>query len=73
MQTEIRYLPPHRTEGCILENVAWEKYNAIRAIAPQRIFAQTNPITQSGEYEEFFSFSGVLGSIMQPPVGVNGN
>ena len=34
MQVEVRYLPPHRREGCILKSIAWEKPNAIRAKAP---------------------------------------
>ena len=38
MQTEARYLPPHRREGGTQENVAGERPNAARAIAPQRIF-----------------------------------
>ena len=63
MQAEVRYLPPHRREGCILENIAWEKPNAVRATTPKRIFAQTNPITQPGAYEGGFSFTGGSGNI----------
>ena len=62
MRAEVRYLPPHRNDDCILENVAWEKHNAIRVTARQRIFAQTNPIAQLGAYEGGFSFSGGLGA-----------
>ena len=59
MQGEV---PPHRIEGGTLENVAVERPNATRTIAPQRIFAQTNPITQPGVYERGFSFNGGLGA-----------
>ena len=34
MQAEARYLPPHRREGGTLENVAGERPNAARTIAP---------------------------------------
>ena len=61
MLVEVRYLPLHRREGGTLENVAGERPNAVRAIVPQRIFAQTNPLTQLGAYEEGFSFNGGLG------------
>ena len=73
MQVEARYLPPHRREGGTLENIAKEKPNAARATAPQRIFAQTNPLTQLRAYEGGFSFNGGPGSIMQLPARVNGN
>ena len=73
MQAEVRYLPLHRREECIIENVTKEKPNAVRATTPQRIFAQTNLITQPEAYEGGFSFSGFLGGIMQPHAGVNGN
>ena len=58
MQVEARYLPPHRGEGGTLENVAWEKPNAARATTPQRIFAQTNLLTQTEAYDRGFSFNG---------------
>ena len=73
MQAKVRYLPPYRREGGNLENVAWERPNAARTIAPQRIFAQTNPITQPEVYEGGFSFNGGSRGIMQPPARVNGN
>ena len=52
--------------GGTLENVAGERPNATKIIDPQRIFAQTNPITQPGVYEGDFSFNGGSGGIMQP-------
>ena len=58
MQVEVRYLLPHRRDGCTLVNVARERPNAARTIASQRIFAQINPITQPGVYEGDFSFNG---------------
>ena len=57
MQVEARYPYPHRREGGTLENVAEERPNAARATTPQRIFAQTNPLTQSRAYEVGFSFN----------------
>ena len=45
MQADVRYLPPHRRKGGTLENVVEERPNVVRVIAPQRIFAQTNPLT----------------------------
>ena len=54
-------------------NVVGERLNAARTTTPQRIFAQTNPITQLGVYEGDFSFNGGTRSIMQPLAGVNGN
>ena len=57
MQAEVRYLPPYKREGGTLENVAGERPNAARTIAPQRIFTQTNPITQPRVYEGGFYFN----------------
>ena len=51
MKTKARYLPSHKREGGTLENVGGERLNATKATAPQRIFAQTNPLTQPGAYE----------------------
>ena len=73
MQAKVRYLPPQRREGRTLENVVGERPNAARTTAPQRIFAQTNPITHLGVYEGGFSFDGGSRGIMQPLAGVNGN
>ena len=56
-----------------MENVVGERPNAARTTTPQRIFAQTNPITQPGFYEGSFSFNKGPWGIMQPLVGVNGN
>ena len=67
MQVEVKYLPPYRREGGNLENVNGERPNAAKTTAPQRIFAQTNPITQPGVYEGGFSFNGSLRGIIQPP------
>ena len=58
MQEEAKCLPPHRREGGTLENVAGEIPNAAKATSPKRIFAETNPLTQPGAYEEGFSFNG---------------
>ena len=50
-----------------------ESLNAARAINPQWIFAQTNPLTQPRAYERGFSFNGGHEGIMQPSARVNGN
>ena len=60
-------------EGGTLENVAGERPNTARATTPQKIFAQTNPLTQPRAYEGGFSFNGGSRSIMQPLVRVNDN
>ena len=73
MQAEVRYLSPYRREGGTLENVAGERPNATITTAPQRIFAQTNPITHLGADEGSCSFNGGPGGIMQLPTGDNDN
>ena len=70
MQAKVRYLPPHKKEGGTLENVVGERPNATRTTTPQRIFYQTNPITQPRVYEGGFSFNGGPRGIMQPPARV---
>ena len=62
MQAETRYLLPHKREGDTLENVVGERPNEAKAITPQMIFTQTNPITQPGAYEGGFSFNRGLGA-----------
>ena len=64
MQVEVRYISPYRRDGGTLENVAREITNAAMAIAPQRIFAQTNPLTQRGAYEGAFLSMEARGEIM---------
>ena len=64
MQAEARSLPPHKREGGTLKNIAGERPNAARTTAPQRILAQTNPITQPRAYEVGFSFNGGPRGIM---------
>ena len=54
MQKEVIYLHPHKREGGTLEHVAGERPNTAKTTAPQRIFAQTNPITQPRVYEGGF-------------------
>ena len=61
MQVEVRYLLPHMREGGTLENIARERPNAAKVTTPQRIFAQTNPLTQPGAYEGGFLFNGGSG------------
>ena len=58
MHVEVKYLHPHRKENDTLANVAGEMPNATRATTPQRIFTQTNPLTQPRAYERGFSFNG---------------
>ena len=58
MQEEVIYLPPHMREEGTLENIAGERPNAAKTMAPQRIFTQNNPITQPRVYEKDFSFNG---------------
>ena len=53
----LTYASPHRREGGTLEDVAGERLNAAKVIAPQRIFAHTNPLTHPGAYKGGFSFN----------------
>ena len=46
IQVENRYLPPHRREDGTTTNVNGECSNLVRTMAPQRLFANTNPVTQ---------------------------
>ena len=50
-QVDVRYLSPHKREEGTLENVVGERPTTARTTSSQRIFAQTNPITQHGVYE----------------------
>ena len=59
---EVRYLSSHRRASGTLENVVGEISNAARATTPERIFAQTNLLTQPRTYEEGFSFNGGSGA-----------
>ena len=61
LQVEVRYLTPHKRDGGTLENVVGEIPNIAKTTATQRIFAQTNPITQPRVYEGGFSFNGGSG------------
>ena len=61
MQAEVRYLLPRRRDGGTLENVAEERLDAPRAIAPRMIFYQTNLLTKPRAYEGGFSFNGGSG------------
>ena len=62
MQVEASYLSSHRREGGTLENIAQEITNAAMTKTLNKIFAQTNPLTQRGAYEEDFSFKGDPGA-----------
>ena len=61
MQADVRYFSPHMREDGTLENVGGEMPYATIATTPQRIFAQTNPLTQPRTYEGGFSFNGGSG------------
>ena len=66
MLAEVRYIFPQRREGGTLEKVSEEIPNAAKAPTPQRIFTQTNPLTQTRAYEGDISFNGGSRGIMQP-------
>ena len=73
IQVENRYLPPHRREDGTSTNVNGECSNLISTIAPQRLFVNTNPVTQSGAYNEPLPLVGGTGGTIQPPLGVGTN
>ena len=56
VQVENRYLPPHRRENGSSTNVNGEHSNLVIIVAPQRLFDNTNPITQPRAYNELLPF-----------------
>ena len=73
IQVENCYLPPHRREDGTSTNVNGESFNLVIIMAPQRLFANTNSITQPGAYNEPLPFVGGTGDTIQPPLGVGTN
>ena len=63
---------PIRGDGT-LANVNDERSNFVRTMASQRLFSNTNPITQPGAYNEPLPFVGGMRGIIQPPLGVGVN
>ena len=59
IQVENHYLPLHRREDGTSTNVNGERSNFVRTMAPQRLFANTTPVTQPGAYNEPLPFAGV--------------
>ena len=58
---ENRYLPSHRRDERTLTNVNGERSNLVRIMAPQRLFANANPVMQPGAYNEPLPFSRGMG------------
>ena len=68
-----RYLPPHRREEGSLKNYNGERPNLIKTTTPQRVYANNNPITQPGVYNEPLPLAGGTTSTISPPLGVGIN
>ena len=66
------YLPPHRREDGTSMNVN-ESSNLVIIMAPQRLFANTNSVTQLGAYNEPLPFTGGTKDTIQPPLGIGTN
>ena len=56
-----------------MTNVNGERSNPVRTMAPQRVFVNTNPVTQPGAYNEPCRLVGGMTSTIQPTfeVGIN--
>ena len=69
-QVENRYLPPHRREEESSKNSNGKCSNPVKTMAPQRVYANTNLVTQPGVYNEPLPLVGDTGGIISPPLGV---
>ena len=72
-QIENRYLPPHRREKGSSKNSIGERSNPIRTTTPQRVYANTNSITQPGVYNEPLPLARGTGGTISPLLGVGIN
>ena len=72
-QGENHDFPPHRRYDGTSTNVNGECSNLVRTMAPQRLFSNTNPITQPRAYNEPLSFAGGTRGTIQPPLRVGTN
>ena len=72
-QVESRYLPPHRREEGTSTKFKEEHSNPVRTMASQMVFANTDPVTQLGAYNEPLPLAGDTGGTISPPLGVRMN
>ena len=72
-QVENRYLPPYRREEGSSKNSNGERSDPIRTMAPQIMYANTNPVTQLGVYNEPLPLAGGTGGTISPSLGVGIN
>ena len=73
IRVENCYLCPHKRKYGTSKNVNGEHSNLVRTVAPQRLFANSNPVTKLGAYNEPLPFAGGIRGTIQPPLGVNIN
>ena len=66
-QVENIHLPPHRREERSLKISNGEHSNPIRTTAPQRVYANTNSVTQPKVYNEPLPFAGGMGALFHHP------
>ena len=70
---ENRYLPLHRRNEGTSVNVNGERNTFVRTMVAQRLFANTNPVTQPKTYNEPLPFARGTGGTIQPPLRVGTN
>ena len=70
---KIEYLPPHRREEGSSKNFNGERSNPVRTMTTQWVYANTNPVTQPGVYNEALPLAGGMGGTISPPLGVGIN
>ena len=72
-QVESRYLPLHRREEGTSTNYNGEHSNPVRPMASQRVYANTNLVTQTRVYNKPLPLTGGTGDTISPPLGVGIN
>ena len=66
-QVENQYLPPHRREEGSSTNSNGEHPNPVRTTAPQRVYANTNSVTQPRVYTKPRPLDGGTGALFHHP------
>ena len=69
-QVENRYLSPHMREEGSSKNSNGECPNPVRTMAPQRVYTNTNTITQPRVYNELLPLVGGTRGTISPPLGI---
>ena len=64
---KIEYLPPHRREEGSSKNFNGERSNPVRTMTTQRVYANTNPVTQPEVYNEALPLAGGMWALFHHP------